>query len=147
MPLTIPRYRLALDDLANEVEVEVLPGDQLRAEVEGNRRGLTDPKAQTFLLTTLWLWAASRRVGVCEKDERFDRFVDRLVAWDRVKPEGDEATVDPTREAGPSTSASSSQPGSPDSTGSDSSTMTPPSSLPPLDSSTPIPTTTGDPYS
>lgn len=134
MPLTIPKYRVALDDLANEVEVEVLPGDQLRAEVEGQRRGLDNPQKQSFLLTTLWLWAACRRMGVCDKAEKFEPFVDRLVAWDRVKPPeegGDDtagASVGPTREEESPNSSSPSAPASPASTGSHARTTTPPSS-------------------
>ena len=131
MPLTIPKYRLALDDLANETEVDVLPGDQLRAEVEGQRRGLTDHKAQPFLLTTLWLWASCRRLGLIDKAEKFEPFVDRLVAWESVKSatgEPEAGEVDPTPEAGRSTSASPSLPASPGSTGSEPSTTTPPSS-------------------
>lgn len=112
MPLTQPTYRIALDDLDHEYEVAILPGDQLRAEVEGNRRGLVEPKRQGQLLTFLWLWAACRRLGLVAADEKFEPFVDRLQAWEPVQvldPEtGEESDplVDPTQEAGSSTSAS-----------------------------------------
>lgn len=148
MPLTQPRYRLALDDLANEHEVAIMPGDQLRAETEGNRRGLVEPKRQGQLLTFLWLWAACRRLGLVDTNLKFEPFVDRLVAWEPVKdPETGEVEpepVHPTDEAGSSTSASYSQPGSPVSTGSDSSTTTPLSSPLPSESSSPTPTTTSE---
>lgn len=151
MPLTQPTYRIAIDDLANEHEVAILPGDQLRAEVEGNRRGLTEPKRQGQLLTFLWLWSASRRLELVDKGEKFETFVDRLVAWEPVKvpdPETGEPsdpTVDPTREAGSPTSASHSPLDSPDSTGSDWSTPTPHLSPVPSVSSSPTPTTEGEP--
>lgn len=131
MPLIQPTYRIALDDLANEFEVAILPGDQLRAEVEGNRRGLVEPKRQGQLLTFLWLWAACRRLGLVAADEKFDTFVDRLAAWEPVKvPDPDtgeptDPTVDPTSEAGSSTSASPSPLASPASTGSPEPTTTP----------------------
>jgi hypothetical protein len=122
MPLTQPTYRLAIDDLTNEHEVAILPGDQLRAETEGNRRGLVDAKRQGQLLTFLWLWSACRRLGLVDKDHKFEPFVDRLVAWEPVKDEAGEpdvVEVPPTPEAGSLTSASPSQPGSPESTGSE----------------------------
>lgn len=124
MPLTQPTYRIAIDDLANEHEVPIYPGDQLRAEVEGNRRGLVEPKRQGQLLTFLWLWAACRRLDLVDKATEFEPFVDRLVAWEPVKhadPEtGEEAdpTVGPTREAASPNSASPSPAESPASTGS-----------------------------
>ena len=136
MPLYAPTYRIALDDLDHEHEVKVTPADQLRAETEGNRRGLVDPAHQSMLLTLLWLWAAARRVGLVPTEERFEPFVDRLVAWERVKPEEPaDDEVRPTREAASSTPASPSAPDSPESTGSPASTTTPPSSPPPSDSS------------
>lgn len=137
MPLTRPTYRIAVDDLANEQEVAILPGDQLRAEVEGNRRGLVEPKRQGQLLTFLWLWAACRRLGLVAADEKFEPFVDRLQAWEPVKvpdPETGEPSdppVDPTQEAGSSTSASLSlapSQGLPSTTGSPEPTTTPLSS-------------------
>lgn len=134
MPLTKPTFRIAIDDLANEHEVGIMPGDQLRAEVEGNRRGLVEPSKQAMMLTFLWLWAACRREGHVETGEKFETFVDRLVAWERVKVDGgdpdDVATVDPTREAASSTPASHFSHTSPESTGSPASTTTPPSSRP-----------------
>ena len=132
MPLTIPTYRIALDDLANEHEVGIMPGDQLRAETEGNRRGLVEPKRQGQLLTFLWLWCASRRLGLVEQGLKFEPFVDRLIAWEPVKGEPDpetgepvDATVGPTVEARSSTPASYSQPDSPASTGSEPPSTTP----------------------
>lgn len=136
MPLTQPTYRLAIDDLANEHEVAILPGDQLRAETEGNRRGLVEPKRQGQLLTFLWLWSACRRLGLVDKDHKFEPFVDRLVAWEPVKDATGEAAVvevPPTPEAESSNSASLSQPASPASTGSPLPSTTPPSSQPPSD--------------
>ncbi len=131
MPLTQPTYRIALDDLDHEHEVAILPGDQLRAEVEGNRRGLVEPKRQGQLLTFLWLWAACRRLALVDKALAFEPFVDRLVAWEPVKvPDADtgeptDPTVDPTREAGSPTSASPSPLAFPASTGSPEPTTTP----------------------
>lgn len=125
MPLTQPTYRIALDDLDHEHEVAVVPADQLRAEAEGNRRGLVDPKQQGQLLTFLWLWAACRRLDLIAKDLAFDPFVDRMVAWAPVKePDPDtgeptDPTVDPTREAGSPNSASHSRSASLGSTGSE----------------------------
>lgn len=135
MPLTIPTYRIALDDLANEHEVGIMPGDQLRAETEGNRRGLVEPKRQGQLLTFLWLWSACRRLGLVDTNLKFEPFVDRLVAWEPVKVvetdpvTGEESASDPvlppTVEAGSSTPASPSQPGSPALTGSEPPSTTP----------------------
>lgn len=138
MSLHRPAYRIALDTHPDaDLVVEVLPGDQLRAETEGNRRGLVDPGRQAIMLTLLWLWAATRRLDLVDKSTPFDVFVDdRLTAWERVKPTDDEEQiVHPTQEAASSTPASSSQPAFPDSIGSASSTTTPPSSPPPSDSS------------
>lgn len=143
MPLTQHRFQIALDDLANEHEVVILPVDQLRAETEGNRRGLTEPKRQGTLVTLLWLWAASRRVGLVDKECKFEPFVERLVAWDTDRDEAgapvEPVEVDPTSEAGSSTSASSSPPASPASTGFEPSSTILPSSLPPYGSSSPTP--------
>jgi hypothetical protein len=139
MPLTQPTYLIALDDLANEHEVAIVPADQLRAETEGNRRGLIEPKRQGQLLTFLWLWAAARRLDLVDRELKFEAFVDRLVAWEPVRQvdhetgEQTDAEVPPTFEAGSSTSASSSQADSPASTGSEPSSTTPPSSPQPSD--------------
>lgn len=146
MPLNAPRYRIALANDPNIVhEVTVVPADQLRAEVEGNRRGLVEPARQGMLLTMLWLWAACRRTGLAPTDEAFDRFVDSLLVWERVKVvdvDGLEVSdaVPPTSQAVSSTASSSSQRVSPASTGSQPSTTTPPSSPQPhasWDSTTP----------
>jgi cell division septation protein DedD len=145
MPLTRPSYRIAFTHSPDEVHVvDVMPADQLRAEVEGNRRNLVDPARQGMLLTMLWLYAAARRLDLAPTDQSFDKFVDTLVAWERVKPDnGDEvATVDPTRRAGSSIDSSDSAPASPASTGSQPSSTTPPSSPPATDSSAGTPTPT-----
>lgn len=142
MPLTQHRYLIAIDDLDTEHEVTILPVDQLRAENEGNRRGLVEPKRQGTLVTLLWLWAACRRVGLVDRESKFEPFVDRLVAWDAVRDaegEPEVGEVDPTHEAESSSSASPSLPDSPASTGSEPPSTTPPSSLPPFGSSSPIP--------
>lgn len=141
--LTAPRYRLTLTTAPHVThDVEVRPADQLRAEVEGNRRGLVEPARQGMLLTMLWLHAACRRQGLVPTDTGFDKFVDTVEAWERVKPDnGDEVhAVDPTQQAGSSTDSSPSQPESPASTGSQPSSTTPPSSPQPLGSSGPTPT-------
>ena len=138
MPLTQHRYLIALDNLDDVHEVAITPADQLRAETEGNRKGLVEPKRQGTLVTLLWLWAASRRTGIVGKDEKFEPFVERLAAWDAVKDEAGDPVVDevdPTQEAESSTSASSSQPASPASTGSGPSSPILPSSPLPSDSS------------
>jgi hypothetical protein len=44
--------------------------DLLRAELEGPKHGLTDPKSQSIHFTVLWLWAASARTGHFESDFR-----------------------------------------------------------------------------
>jgi hypothetical protein len=142
MPLTAPRYRIAFAHTPDdEHEVAVTPADQLRAEVEGNRRGLVEPARQGMLLTMLWLWAACRREALAPTDETFDRFVDSLLVWERVKPD-EPVAVDPTRRAGSSTDSSPSAPGSPASTGSTPSSETPPSSRAATDSSGPTTATT-----
>lgn len=142
--LAAPTYRLVFDHTPDEVHVvAVIPRDQLRAEVEGNRRGLVDPSAQGMLLTLLWLHAAARRLDLAPKDQPFDPFVDTLAAWERVKPAADEVqAVDPTRLAGSSTDSSPSPHASPVSTGSEPSTTTPPSSPPATGSSGPMTPTT-----
>lgn len=130
MPLAAPRYRIAFAAAPDDAhEVAVMPADQLRAEVEGNRRGLVEPARQGMLLTLLWLWAACRRTGLAPTDETFDRFVDGLLVWERVK-DVEANVVDPTQQAGSSTGSSSSPPASPASTGSAPSPTTPLSSPP-----------------
>lgn len=143
MPLAAPRYRIAFTHAPDNVhDVVVMPADQLRAEVEGNRRGLVEPARQGMLLTMLWLWAAARRLALAPTDQPFDRFVDDVAAWERVKPDnGDEVeAVDPTRQAGSQTDSSPSQPASPASTGSQPPSVTPPSSPPATGSSGPTTT-------
>lgn len=145
MSLAIPRYRITFTDDPDAVhDVTVLPVDQMRAEVEGNRRGLVDPSRQAVLLTMLWLWAAARRLDLVGKDQAFDPFVNSLLAWERVKPQdGSEVqTVDPTQPGGSSNDSSSSRPGSPASTGSQPSSATLDSSPRPDDSSDGTTTTT-----
>lgn len=98
MPLKRLIFTVYLDDPdqpdAEPIEhvVEVRAGDQLRAELEGKKRGvkLEDAMHQSHL----WVWAAMVRTGTFAG--KFEEFVDRCVQLD---DEPDEVDVDPTAPA------------------------------------------------
>lgn len=74
--------------------VEVLHGDQLRAELEAPKQGIpVDPKAAPNHTATLWVWAALVRTGVCTTG--FQEFAPTLLALGKAL-EAD-APVGPTQ--------------------------------------------------
>ena len=99
MTMTPPAFRVLLDDGSEHV-VQVLLGDQLRAELEAPKHAIPVKfEAAPAHHTALWLWAALTRVGVTK--EGFRPFRDRmhLVArLDDVEAEAVEG-VDPTQPA------------------------------------------------
>ena len=117
MPL--PRNYYDADILVDGELVEVrrfalVHGDELRAELEASKRGLSIQLALN--LTSLQLWAALVRLG--HYQDRYDAFKAgdlveyRRVPADELTPE-EPATVDPTPEAAPTGPASPSLPTSP----------------------------------
>jgi hypothetical protein len=57
-----PTYRIELADGSEHV-VEVLHGDQLRAELQAPHHGIpVNPGELPLATTTLWLWAACKRL-------------------------------------------------------------------------------------
>jgi hypothetical protein len=83
------------DDTDEEYRVEVRGVDQLRAELEGKRRGVHIKDAMHT--TYLWAWAASIREDRIDPKTSFTDFMTAV-----VQVEGDEEeteTVDPTRPA------------------------------------------------
>lgn len=85
-------------EAATEHTVQVLTGDQLRAELEAGQLGLPlEFKQAPTHHTALWLWAALSRMGVT--DAKFKDFQPRLLL---VKSLQDQAVaVDPTQPAPP----------------------------------------------
>jgi hypothetical protein len=108
MPLPRQRFQveLATEDGERIHQVEILNGDQLRAELEGPRHGMTDPKARPQHYATLVCWAALSRTG--DYDGTFRDFMAECALIELVKKEGAEL-VDPTRPA-PGTGSPSSWP-------------------------------------
>lgn len=100
MPLTAITYRVYMDPedqtdaLAEPVvyDVEVRPVDQLKAELEGKRIGVTlDDKMH---LTYLWAWAAMVRTGQVSRCT-FKDWIARCAGLD--EDEVAIADVDPTQ--------------------------------------------------
>jgi hypothetical protein len=91
-----PTFRIELAD-GTEHTVEVLHGDQLRAELQAPHEGIpTDPSQLPLATTTLWLWAACKRLGLTQA--KFRVFADsELVALGKAP----QAAVDPTRQDQP----------------------------------------------
>lgn len=78
--------------------VEILHGDQLRAELEAPRHGIAvDPRVQPNHTTTLWVWAALVRTGVVTVG--FQDFKQDLVVLG--KAEAADAPVGPTSQDQP----------------------------------------------
>jgi hypothetical protein len=78
---------------ATEYTVEVRGADQLRAELEGKRRGVHIKDAMHT--TYLWAWAAMIREGNLDPKTSFTAFMERAV---QVEGDADSATpVDPTQ--------------------------------------------------
>lgn len=108
MPLTKPRYDVLLADETGDVEhrVEVVFGDQLRAELEAPRHGLARIGDAPQHAVAMWIWAALTRTHVI--DQPFQEFKPRLLVVEPVRDvDGEPAqeTVDPT--TAPSASPSS----------------------------------------
>lgn len=96
MTMTPPMFRVLLDDGSEHV-VQVLLGDQLRAELEAPKHALPVKfEAAPAHHTALWLWAALTRMGVT--DEGFRKFRDRMHLVGRLDDAEAEAVagVDPT---------------------------------------------------
>lgn len=91
-------------------EVTPILADLLRAELEGPKHGILDPKRQAIHLTVLWLWSAGLRNGQHELD--FRTFRDRCLNFEVVaETDGTEVQgVPPTLAVSPTASPSSSPP-------------------------------------
>lgn len=92
--MQLPKFRVLLQEGDDQVEHEVtiLHGDQLRAELEAPRHGLTDMGAAPMHFTTLWCWAALARTHVITDD--FRAFKPKMLALEAVD---DDTEVDPTQ--------------------------------------------------
>jgi hypothetical protein len=77
------------DDPVGHYVVVTWP-DQLRGELEGAQRGITNKMPAH--LATVWVWAAMVRTGLSSL--KFDAFKETIVDLTEVKPDADE------REAG-----------------------------------------------
>lgn len=99
MTLSAPRFNVLLEDAdgnTTEHETRILHGDQLRAELEAPKHGLTDMSAAPMHFTTLWIWAALTRTHVIDEDFRtFKGHLVTLEAADDADGNGDE--VGPTQ--------------------------------------------------
>lgn len=92
-----PRYIVLLDDPdkgPTEVDIEILYGDQLRAELEAPKHGLAKSGEAPLHTTALWVWAALCRLR--GDLGPFQSFKDRILALQAVKEE-DLEEVDPTQ--------------------------------------------------
>jgi len=70
----------ATDDQLEYHHVLVHSGDQLRAELEAKRVGITDMRANPMHITVLWLWAALVRTGAYS--DKFQAFKAACVSYD-----------------------------------------------------------------
>lgn len=88
-----PTFKVQLADDSEHV-VQVLHGDQLRAELEAGKRKLPlDYEAAPVHHTTLWVWSACLREGLTEQDSiTFEQT--ELVMLQRLGLQ--ESAVDPT---------------------------------------------------
>lgn len=69
--------------------------DQLRAELEANRHGLSKPQDTPMHLSSLWLWAALVRTK--RYDDKYAAFKLACIAWDADKEtDGPDVQPDPT---------------------------------------------------
>lgn len=100
MPLVRTYFNVFLDDPEApegyaEHRVEVRGADQLRAELEGKKIGvsLKDAMHQTYL----WSWAALVREGVV--DIPFMKFRDLVIKAESDDPDAEPVPVDPTQPA------------------------------------------------
>lgn len=103
--LTKPRYAILIAPPADtpdapeaELQVEVLYGDQLRAELEAPRHGLAKIGDAPQHAVLLWVWASLTRTHVI--DQPFQEFMPRVLILEAVKdPAGDplQVTVHPTK--------------------------------------------------
>jgi hypothetical protein len=80
-------------------EIPILNQDQLRAELEGPRHGLTNLREQPFHLTNLWIWAACVRLKLTEL-----RFQDFKMVMEYDK-EDDQPGADAADEPDPTSGA------------------------------------------
>lgn len=106
MPLSRQTYTVALNDGAEHV-VDVGPGDQLRAEMEGKKRGMLPQgiSGNPLAFSALCVYFALVRAGVYDAD--FNTFI-HTDCYD-YEPLSEEP-VDPTTPEGPSPSGSPSPP-------------------------------------
>lgn len=100
MTVRKPTFRAQLADGSEHV-VEVIHGDQLRAELEAPKHGIpVDPAQAPLHTTTLWLWASLTRTKVVSSS--FQAFRTELVGVNRVQdddPAEPAEPVDPTMPA------------------------------------------------
>jgi hypothetical protein len=91
MPLTVDRYTILLADepAANprEVEVALVNGDRLRAELEGPKQGVPTPDVKPMHYMTICLWAACLRSKVIKPEVDFPTFAEMCLDFEEVKEE------------------------------------------------------------
>lgn len=100
MSVRRPTFTLELLDGTTHT-VEVLHGDQLRAELQAGQEGIpVNPGVMPLATTTLWLWAACTRLGITTA--KYKAFRDsELLAVQREREAGPDAPVDPTQQDQP----------------------------------------------
>lgn len=98
--MTVKRktFTVAMED-GQEHTVEVLHGDQLRAELEAGRYSIpTDPSQLPLATTTLWVWAAMTRMKLTTA--KFPAFRGQVVGMERTELPLED-TVGPTQQDQP----------------------------------------------
>lgn len=91
-----PTYTIELAD-GGVHTVQVLHGDQLRAELQAGQEGIpVNPGVMPLATTTLWLWAACSRLGLTTAKYKAFRD-DELVAVQREQEAQPDQPVDPTQ--------------------------------------------------
>lgn len=91
---------LSTDDEVVEEVVEILNGDQLRAELEAGKLNLPSMDKAPMNYTTLWVWCALTRTKKYAKTSANFLRTDCL----GLDAEGDPEDVDPTQPAEPTPS-------------------------------------------
>lgn len=94
--ITLSRFTVLVDNEdpespGDEHTVTVRHGDQLRAELEGPKHGLTSIEAAPMHYMTLWVWAALTREG--KTTVNFQTFKGQILGLEPVEAGED---VDPT---------------------------------------------------
>lgn len=96
MTATVPTFALLLADGSTHT-IEILHQDKLRAELEAPQQGLpTNPAEMPMATTTLWAWAACKRLGLTTA--KYKTFVGEVLSLETAKGAADHP-VDPTQQA------------------------------------------------